>query len=214
MLIEINLLPQREVKNKSLLLLTIIAAAILLFGGFFAYFLNRSYENKLASLEQQISTTEQLVAAEQEKILSYEASDSLSELERTVQWAQAYPIKAVPVLQNITALLPERGFIQTFTYEETGTVQFEVQFETSREAAYYLNALLESDWVSNAKLNSLDTETEFYDKKFGETDEGPDESRLTNEKYIPRYLGQYEVKLNREFFKKNNSSATEGGDGI
>lgn len=214
MLIEINLLPQREVKNKSLLLLTIISATILLIGGFFAYFLNRTFEYKLASLEQQISTTEQLVEAEQEKIISYEATDSLSELERTVQWAQSYPIKAVQVLQSLTALLPERGFIQTFTYEETGKVLFEVQFETSREAAYYLNALHESDWVSTAKLNSLDADTEFYDKKFGEADDGPEEGKLSNEKYIPRYLGQYEVELNREFFKESNSSTTEGGVGI
>lgn len=214
MLVEINLLPQKEAKNKSLLLLAIIASVILLIGGFFVYWLNRSYENKLASLENEIATTEQLVAAEQQKVYNYEASSSLSELENTVQWAYDYPLKTVPVLEKMTSLLPERGFIQSFTYEEIGTVQFSVQFETSREAAFYLNSLLEANWVKDAKLNNLDAVTGFYDRTFGESDDGPDESDLKNEKYIPRYLAEYEVGLDIDTLKDEesmNSSEKQGG---
>lgn len=215
MLVEINLLPQKEAKNKSLLLLAIISIVILLIGGFFAYWFNRSFENKLASLEQQISTTEQLVANEQQKVVAYESSNSLADLENTVKWATDYPLKTVPVLKNLTTLLPERGFIQSFTYEELGVVKIGIQFETSREAAYYLNSLLESDWVHEAKLNQLDAVTGFYDRTFGESDDGPDESELKNEKYIPRYLAEYEVELNRDVLKAEvNAQAPEeqGGD--
>ncbi|TKC15619.1 fimbrial protein [Robertmurraya kyonggiensis] len=214
MLVEINLLPQKEAKNKSLLLLAIVASAILLIGGLFVYLLNRSYENNLASLEEQIATTEQLVATEQQKINNYEASSSLSELENTVQWASDYPLKTVPVLEKMTSLLPERGFIQSFTYEEIGTVKFSVQFETSREAAFYLNSLLEAKWVMEAKLNNLDAVTGFYDRTFGESDDGPDESDLKNEKYIPRYLAEYEVGLDIDTLKDEesmNSSEEQGG---
>lgn len=214
MLVEINLLPQKEAKNKSLLLLAIISAVILLIGGFFVYWLNHSYNSRLASLEQQISTTEQLVESEQEKVVSYEASNSLTELENTVQWAKDYPIKAVPILKKLTEMLPERGFIQSFTYEEIGTITFGVQFETSREAAYYLNSLLESDWVKEAKINKVETITAFYDRKFGESDEGPDESKLKNEKYVPRYLAEFEIEINRDLFTGADSepSNVEGGD--
>ncbi|WP_449620018.1 PilN domain-containing protein [Robertmurraya sp. Marseille-Q9965] len=214
MLVEINLLPQKEAKNKSLLLLAIIASVILLIGGFFVYWLNHSYENKLASLEEQIATTEQKVATEQQKVYSYEASSSLSELENTVQWASNYPLKTVPVLKKMTSLLPERGFIQSFTYEEIGSVTFSVQFETSREAAFYLNSLLEANWVKEAKLNKVDAVTGFYDRTFGESDDGPDESDLKNEKYIPRYLAEYEVGLNIDSLKDEelkNSSEEQGG---
>lgn len=214
MLVEINLLPQKEAKKKSLLVLSSISIAILLIGGFFVYWLNRSYENKLANLEQQISTTEQLVNSEQDKIFSYESSNSLTDLENTVQWAADYPLKTVPVLNKLTTLLPERGFIQNFTYEEIGVINFTVQFETSREAAFYLNSLLESNWLTQAKLTNLEAVTGFYDRAFGEPDEGPDKSKLKNEKYIPRYIAEYEVELNRTVLMeeaKAKSSDEQGG---
>lgn len=211
MLIEINLLPQKEAKSRSLLLLAIVSIVILLIGGFFAYWLNHSYKEKLTNLENQISTTEQLVINEQQKIVSYESSNSLLELENTVKWAKDYPLKTVPVLNKLTALLPERGFIQNFTYEESGVVKFSVQFEMSREAAYYLNSLLESDWVNEAKLNSLDAVTGFYDRQFGQSEDGPDESEIKNEKYVPRYLGEFEIELNKEILKSQANSSNEKG---
>jgi type IV pilus assembly protein PilN len=214
MLVEINLLPQKEAKNKSLLVLLIIFSAILLIGGFFVYWLSRNYENKLMHIEEQLVATEQMVLTEQEKILSYESSSSLTELGNTVQWAQDYPIKVIPILKKLTTLLPERGFIQKFTYEDTGIINFTVQFETSRDAAYYLNSLLESNWLIQAKLNNLEAVTGFYDRAFGEPDDGPDESKLDNEKYIPRYVAEYELEVNREVFKQDivsESSDVQGG---
>lgn len=212
MLVEINLLPQKEAKNKSLLVLSIISVVILLVGGFFVYWLNQTYKNKLELIQQQISTTEQLVASEQEKITSYESSNSLGELENTVQWAADYPLKTVPVLKKLTRLLPERGFIQSFTYEEIGIINFTVQFESSRDAAFYLNSLLESDWVTGARLNNLEAVTGFYDRAFGKPDDGPDESKMNNEKYVPRYLAEYEVELNRDNLKlEATAESSEGG---
>ena len=218
MLIDINLLPQKEAKNKTLLVLAIIVAAILFLGAFFVFWLNRSYESQIASLDQQIASTESLISAEQQKVVTTEASDSQSILKSTVEWAEAYPLKTVPVVQKLTSLLPERGFVKTFTYEETGTVLVHVQFEQSREAAYYLSSLLDSEWISDAKLNSLNAVTGFYDNTM---DENFDDSHLKNEKYIPRYEGEFEITLNGdvikdELKKKNNESASseqKEGDG-
>ncbi|MGG0716317.1 fimbrial protein [Robertmurraya massiliosenegalensis] len=205
MLVDINLLPQKEAKNKSLLTLAIVSSAILLIGVVIAVFLNNSYNSKLAELEDQISLTEQLVEVEQQKIVAYQSSNSITDLENTVKWAQSYPLKTVPVLKNLTAILPERGFIQSFTYEETGSIRITVQFEMSREAAYFLNSLLESSWVNDAKLNSLDAVT---NDKFTEMEDIEDE-RTAN--YIPRYLGQYEIELNREVLKENGDPSLEEG---
>lgn len=213
MLVEINLLPQKEEKNKSLLLLVVISVIILLIGGFFAYWVNRSNNIKLTTLDQQIAANEELVAYEQEKSKSGESSNSYTELENTVKWAQEYPIKAVPVLQKLTALLPERGFIQTFNYVENGIIHVSIQFESSREAAYYLNSLQESNWVSDSKLLSVDAITSFYDKKYGESEKEIDKSKLKNETYLPRYLSQFEISLDRDVLKKeaNNHSSNELG---
>ncbi|MEK4147151.1 hypothetical protein NST02_08800 [Robertmurraya sp. FSL W8-0741] len=215
MLVDINLLPQKEAKNKSLLTLIVISCLLLLIGGAFAFWMNATYTNKLENIEQQIATAEQLVASEQQKIIAYESSNSITDLENAVKWVKSYPIKTVPILKNLTALLPERGFIQSINYEETGFLQLTIQFEMSREAAYYLNSLLESDWVTDARLVTLDAVTGFYDKKFGESDDGLDDRAIKNEKYIPRYLGLFEIELNREVLKANgDSSHEEGGDGL
>lgn len=205
MLIEINLLPQKKAKNKSLFWLAIISSIILLIGGLLIFYLYRSFENKLTSIEQQISTTEQLVLLQQEKVVAYKTSNSFSELETTVEWAKEYPLKTVPVLKKLTALLPERGFIQSFTYEETGIINLTVQFETSREAAYYLNSIQESDWVTTAKILNLDAVIGFFDKTFGEE---MDESKIKNEKYVPRYLAEFEITLNRDVLKRETEDKT------
>lgn len=210
MLVEINLLPQKEEKNKSLLLLVISLIVILLIGGTFAYLLNRTYSSKLSSMEKQITTNEKLVALEQEKMIAKENANSYTELENTVKWAEEYPIKTVPMLQKLTALLPERGFIQTFNYVNTGIVQVGIQFESSREAAYYLSSLQESNWVKDSKLLSVDAITSFYDKKFGDSGKEIDKSKLKNETYLPRYLSQYEITLNIDVLKEEDIPTSSG----
>lgn len=214
MLVEINLLPEKETKKKSLLVLIIILIGILLIGGGTLFFLNRMYESKITTIEKQIASAEELVAIQQQKLVSYESSDSIAQLKQTVDWAGQYPIKTVPVLKKLTELLPERGFIRTFNYEETGTVSFSVQFESSREAAYYLNNLHSSDWIETAKLNSVNAETQFYDKELGQTK--PDETKLKNEEYVPRYVADFEITLNKDVIKEKtdpqSSEQKEGED--
>lgn len=214
MIIDINLLPQKEEKNKPLLVLAIIFAVILLLGFFSMFWLSRSYENQIATIDQRIASTESLIASEQQKKVTAEATDSLTKLDNTVKWAKAYPLKTIPVLQELTSLLPERGFIKTFTYEETGKIVLTVQFEQSREAAYYLSSILDSNWISDAKLNSLQSVTKFYDDTM---DENFDESHVTNETYIPRYEGEFEITLNQDVIKKElkdtESESLEQKDG-
>lgn len=207
MLVEINLLPQKEAKNKSLLLLAIIAVILLLSGGFFLFWLNYTTEKQLTFLEQQISTAEQLITIEQDKLIVYDSSNSAVELERTVEWAKDYPLKTVPLLQKLTALLPERGFVQAFSYDEQGLVDVTIQFESNREAAFYLNTLLEADWVDEANLTRLVAVTQFYDKT---TEQETNDNHLKNEKYVPRYVGEYEITLNRSLLQAESSERIGG----
>ena len=99
--------------------------------------------------------------------------------------------------------------MKTFTYEETGTLLVHVQFEQSREAAYYLSSLLDSKWISDAKLNSLNAVTGFYDSTM---DENFDDSHVKNEKYIPRYEGEFEITLNSHVIKDELKKKTAESD--
>jgi type IV pilus assembly protein PilN len=209
MLVEINLLPKKETRNFSLVVA--IGAILLLFiiGGTYILLSGQTLKNKITSYTQQIQTTEQLIAIEQQKLTDFQSSNSLQELEKAVAWSEDYPIKSVNVLRELTALLPERGFIQNYSYNETGNVQLSVQFDTNREAAYFLKSLIESVWITDAKLNSISTVNIQMDTS---------ETEILNKPYMPRYVGEFTIVLNKAEFKKMTekdsklSSDEEGGN--
>ena len=170
---------------------------------------------------------------------------SITLLKNAVEWANSYPIQTIPVMQHLTGLLPERGFIQTFGYTEAGTVTLSVQFDSSREAAYFLENLNESDWIDEANLSSLTAQeveeaeetaaTNTTDNQTGNdqsninnsfivtldpndpsrfifTPVNPNETETTDtetpkvtdpiNKYVPRYIGQFEVKFTKDTIKQ------------
>jgi hypothetical protein len=160
-------------------------------------------------------------------------------------------------MQHLTALLPERGFIQSFGYTETGTVTISVQFDNPREAAYFLDSMNKSDWIDKASLSSLnaqaivdssasttqstattsttasvnstqptDTNVSDQNNQVATTEQttvpisntatiAPSTSSgtVTNveDKYLPRYIGQYEINFNKDVIKKVlNKGETDG----
>ena len=154
MLIEINLLLRKEPKKFNIVYLSAIAAVLILIGGVYFWQI-KSVKSNVESVDQQITMTEKITEKEQQRAQTNEASTSVDLLKSAVDWANAYPIQTIPVLRHLNSLLPERGFIQSFAYSESGTVTISVQFDSTREAAYFLDSLKKSDWIEDASLNSL-----------------------------------------------------------
>ena len=203
MLVEINLLPKKEPKNVTFLVIIISSLLILLVAGSVFLWQGSRFDDELASIETDIITTKKLIEAEEAKQISKQATSSYAELGSAVQWANEEPLKSVPIITHIVALLPQRGFIQTIKYAETGAISLEVQFDTSRDSAYFLKRLLDSDWVSEANLTSLSIEES--------------EETKSNAEVIPRYKGQFEIMLDRNFINqeerlKKLETNSSGGD--
>jgi type IV pilus assembly protein PilN len=158
MLVEINLLPQKERGKKSFVIMLVSFVAILLLIGGVYFWQIQLVKSDIAAVEGQISTTKKLAEIEQKNIGNNEAQLSITVLKSAVDWANNYPIQTVPVMQHLTGLLPERGFIQSFGYTEAGTVTLSVQFDSTREAAYFLDNLNESEWINEASLSSLNAQ--------------------------------------------------------
>ncbi|TWE02554.1 type IV pilus assembly protein PilN [Neobacillus bataviensis] len=154
MLVEINLLPQKEPKKLNIVYLSAIAAVLILVGGVYFWQI-KSVKSDVESVDQQITMTKKNTEKEQQSAQTNEVSTSVVLLKSAVDWADAYPIQTIPVMRHLNSLLPERGFIQSFAYSETGTVTISVQFDSTREAAYFLESLIESEWIEDASLNSL-----------------------------------------------------------
>lgn len=207
MLVEINLLPRKQPKSIAFLVIISSALVILLLAGLLILWQGSRLENELNNLNSKISSTQKLVQAEQAKLEKNKlGTESYTQLDSAVKWANDEPIKSAPILKRIVALLPERGFIQNISYAETGNVTMTVQFDSSREAAYFYKTLLDADWITGATLSSL-AAAEIDDNGDSKTDTNTED----NEKILPRYTGQYTLTLNRNIINSQELAETQGG---
>jgi Tfp pilus assembly protein PilN len=159
MLVDINLLPQKEPKKFSFLItLSCLLALIILIGSFY-FWKTQTIKDELTSLDKQISITKKIAEKQDKNSETVASADSVSQLKSAIDWVNEYPIQTIPVMRHLTSLLPERGFIQSFGYTEAGSVAISVQFDSAREAAYFLDSLNHSKWIEEASLSSLATAT-------------------------------------------------------
>ncbi|CEG28028.1 PilN domain-containing protein [Bacillus sp. B-jedd] len=210
MLIEINLLPKKERKSSSIIFASMLLAVLLLCGGGFFFWQISSLNTDIASVDNRIETTKKIAELEEKKAGDLTAADSAEKLENTIAWAEEYTIPSVPVMQEFSSLLPERGFILSFAYQELGELALTVQFDSSREAAYFLNSLNKSAWVKEASLTSLSAAQ--ADQQAGAADI---EKAEKEKEYLPRYTGQFQITLNKQTVKDFvQSQDGEGAGGI
>lgn len=157
MLVDINLLPQKEPKKFGFLItLSCLLALIVLIGGFY-FWKTQTIKDELTTLDKQISMTKKIVEKQDKNSETVASTDSVSQLKSAIEWVNEYPIQTIPVMRHLTSLLPERGFIQSFGYTESGSVAISVQFDSAREAAYFLDSLNHSKLIQEASLSSLAT---------------------------------------------------------
>ncbi len=202
-------------------------ALISLVGAFYFWQI-RTTKSELQNFDKQISMTKEVAVKEQQNAETNGTKMSISLLKGAVEWANSYPIQTIPIMQHLTSLLPERGFIQSFAYAEAGTVILTVQFDSAREAAYFLDNLGESEWVGEPTLNSLTIEEkeEASDTTAQTTGEdsaaeavnenqasttGIENKDVSNDQYLPRYIGQFEIKLNIVKIKELTTKSNEEG---
>jgi type IV pilus assembly protein PilN len=205
-LVDINLLPQNEKRSRRWLYVVIGVLSVGILAVMILLILAGTIGKDVDVLTAELQSTKQLRAEKEQSISDFESSDAWVQLESAVSWAESYPIDTVPVLEHLVELLPERGFLKEFTYAEDGRIQLSIQFDTSSEAAYYLTHLIESKYIQDATLSSLATES---------ISENDSQSAVNTETILPRYLGQFEITLNRNEIKKmetEESSDKQGGD--
>jgi Tfp pilus assembly protein PilN len=274
MLVEINLLPQKEPKKIGFIItLSCLVALLVLVGAYYLWQTNAA-KTDIASLDRQITMTKKIADKESKSTETAEASGSVSQLKSAIEWANNYPIQTIPVMRHLTSLLPERGFVQSFAYTEAGTISLSVQFDSAREAAYFLDNLNESKWIEESSLSSLSAaaapestaettgqtnttntttdSTTQTNQNVTDQDSTTNSSSQTNadagttveqtntattttntntvnnstttssnttsktesDNILPRYTGQFEIKLNKETVKKNIKKSKKKEEGV
>ncbi|MBS4173705.1 hypothetical protein [Bacillus sp. FJAT-49736] len=212
MLVEINLLQEKETRSRApyymmlvLLLITILISIFLLVH---AHVINTN----IKTVQRQINETKKFSQVLQQKLSHYENNSSSETLASAVQWAEKTLINMVWILKHLIALLPERGFYQSFTLNDDGSLEVKVQFDTSNDAAYYLSRLTAAKWIKYASITSITT-AELTDA----TSLNGENSTVANEQdadkkenVLPRYIGDYKIQLDLEYIKEK---VKKGGDG-
>ncbi|KIL46207.1 PilN domain-containing protein [Jeotgalibacillus campisalis] len=185
--ISINLLPKKQRRQRLQLWVVVPLAAFLVLSTIFISVLNYTKSQELNRAEAAYSQVQQEREILEQQQVADAGAGSVEQLEIAIEFMKTYPIETVPILDHFTARLPERGFFQSFQYNESGIIVLTVQFDSSREAAYYLSQLQQSDWVEDATISSITTEEmQTIEAEEPSEDEGA---------VLPRYLAQYTIAL-------------------
>lgn len=186
MLVEINLLPQKQ--KKSIFIFLIAGIVFFTFLVLFAigYFIYDNKQQSLKNVESELELTVSLREIEEKKLTESKEVDSFSQLMTKIDWITKQKISLVFLLNHLVSLLPERGYFMNYQASDEGTVTINVQFDTPREAANYLHELNQSPYIAQASLQNLSTQ-EINDE------ENSDEPF----RYLPRYIANFNIEINR-----------------
>ncbi|TLS39237.1 PilN domain-containing protein [Pseudalkalibacillus caeni] len=209
-MVDINLLPQRDPKPFAILLITGLSAIIILLAIGFMYTDYMFTKKTVAEVKQEIDRTVALREASQadERI---ETGDSFNQLFNRIESIKKIKYPSVPLLDNFTELLPERGYFMNYGFEDDGLVKLSVQFDTIRETSQYLYALNQSPFVKDVQIKSvitadldsdeISTELEGYELNLEENSEEKRTSLI-----LPRYLAEYEISIDKVALKTKEAT--------
>ncbi|MEH6947668.1 hypothetical protein V7068_11475 [Bacillus sp. JJ634] len=195
MLVDINLLQKKEKKASVFLIFILVSVIILVAAGIFAW---KMYQTQVAK-EKQLETM--LAQYKEEKVLkeqslSEAASDNgVEQLKAAIAWAEETDTSTSVLLQHITSLLPERGYFMNFSFAEGKTADLSIQFDSSREAAFYLKSLQNSSYIDEAELLSIETESI-----------SSEEDTVEEKNVLPRYMASYRFVVNEKALQEGEGS--------
>lgn len=210
MLVNINLLPQREKKKSSSIILLMISLFLLLSGGGWLFYYYQSLQTNLETAQQQLITVQKLREVEQQKGSQQVSTSAVEQLEAIVKWAEKEPVSTVTVLHHLISPLPEHGLFLNYQYSGEGTVNITIQFDTIPEVSAYLHRLEEDPVITEAKLTTITT-MEVYPTIEG-AEQTEDLARFEEEQkrnYVPRQQAQFQLKLDIEKLKEEKGGGAE-----
>ncbi|HJV46788.1 MAG TPA: PilN domain-containing protein [Bacillota bacterium] len=204
MLANINLLPQKERKSVSFIVLLVLPVLILGIGS--SWMLKHYYDTKttIGASKQELATIEKQIQAEQNKAKGSANSGPAAELEKLDQWLQANRYSTVKIIETFTSYLPERGYFESYQATQGGELNIQVQFDSLDQISAYLNQLKNSSYVQSASLMSVATQKiEKVPKDNANAEKVIDQLAEKDEGILPRYHAQLKIKINVQEVRKD-----------
>lgn len=155
MTININLLPKKEKGKKTYsILLVVILLIVVAAGGFGYYYINQMNQD-IKFITQENEINRQLNELYRQNLSDVELSSEYEQLLQSIHWVQDEGISHVYLIEQLTKLLPTRGYWLNYSDDGESTISLRLQFDTQVEAAYYLNRVLEVPWVTDAIISDV-----------------------------------------------------------
>lgn len=203
MLVDINLLPKKAARNLATVLIVSIALLFLTISAIYLFWNITTMKQASQQLDNEIEVSNELLAIEQKKLADYQSTNEVEQLEKAIKWTEQQPVNVNFIIQELTKLLPKRGFILDFSFSGSN-VQCTVQFDTSADAAYYLHALLITDWLKDATLTSRKAEKLA---ELDDADDYPEQLDKQEKTILPRYVADYDLTIDISVLKAHNQKA-------
>lgn len=184
MLVDINLLPEKERKHLPYILFLIFFLIVLAAAGFYMWQQYNSQLSVIQKLQTELANAKVEKVTMETKAKESNSNNAAAQLEAAVKWANDNQSSTYTLLQNISSLLPERGFIMNFDYKEDGSASLSVQFDSARQAAYYLKSLSNAAFVKQVDLLNIQAETVKSN------------TVVDDYKVLPRYTANYQLQVN------------------
>ena len=191
---EINLLPEYRRDSHLLSIVYYIFIALILLSfvalGYF-YFSTKSKFETLSQEATELTEKRDLLAAEKEEL----ESDDGSAYEQAVRFAQNYAVPTSKLIDELNHLLPDNSYLSDYSYRSS-EVTILSHFETLDKVAQYTNLLNRSDYISDAKVNSINT----FSLKEEETEEESVQFEV-----IPRYESDFSLTIDKRMLKEEST---------
>jgi type IV pilus assembly protein PilN len=206
MLANINLLPQKERRRTSTLLVWMIPIILVCSGISWMAIENHIIQKNIASEQQELALTQKLIQVEENKIKGTASTSSAAELGKLAQGLQTNRYSTVKVLKAFTSYLPERGYFISFQSAQGGDLSMKVQFDSLDQVSGYLYQLKNSSLVQTVTLVSVVTQ-ELAKSQPNTTNGDINLNNLPqdNTHVMPRYIAQFQIKLNLQEVRKDQA---------
>lgn len=153
--ININLLPKKEKGKKTYSILLIVILLIVVAAGGFSYYYIHQMNQDIKFITQENEINRQLNELYRQNLSDVELSSEYEQLLQSIHWVQDEGISHVYLIEQLTKLLPTRGYWLNYSDDGESTISLRVQFDTQVEAAYYLTRVLEVPWVMDAIISDV-----------------------------------------------------------
>lgn len=183
--VEINLLPEKEKRDITNLVVILVIALILLSSSLVLRYFHSNAVEEVEQVQKEIQEVQILSQSLREQMELQQGSD-LDRLAEKVYSLEGVLVPASSLLDLLVGLLPERGYFLNYDYSLPDVVTFNASFVELEDIAYYSNILFQSEIIKEVQISNINTHFP----------PGMDEDEFSRDEILPRYVGSFQLKIN------------------